>query len=132
MRRTPALAVVALAAGLVAGPATPANATCVAARADQPHLFTDSVGRVKVRGFGGGSFCPGSATVCLDYNVGTVAETCRNYTGSLNEGQTGAVTCRLGVWQTWTTVTPSDGSPPKTVHSSPLVVTPMNCPSAST
>lgn len=133
MRRTPtSLAVLVLAAGFVAGPATPADALCAGAFADQPTVSRDSLGRWSISGYGGGRYCNGSATVCLDHNVvTTVSTTCRNYTGSPNEGPTGSVPCANGVWQTWVVVTPADGSRPLEVHSSSLVVTPLTCTSVN-
>ena len=121
------LAAATLAGGLTVGLAAPAYAGCYGTRADKPVLVTPSTGPRLVTGYGGGSLCPGSATVCLDRNVSTVTSTCRYYTGSNPVGSTGSTPCQVGVWQTYVVITPSDGGAPHVLHSDPLVLTPLDC-----
>lgn len=90
-------------------------------------VWADEPGGNPVVGSGGGSCNIGNlpvvVTVCLDYNLVTVPNSCRIYRGTGSAGGPSApAVCLPGLWQTQVTMTHVMG-PSSRTHSDPVLLT---------
>ncbi len=90
-------------------------------------VWADEPGGDPVVGSGGGNCNVGGlpivVTVCLDYNLVTLPNSCRVYRGTGSAGGPSApVKCLPGLWQTQVTMTHIAG-PSSRTHSDPVLLT---------
>ena len=91
------------------------------------HVWADEPGGDPVVGSGAGHCNVGNlpivVTVCLDYNLVTVPNSCRVYRGTGSAGGPSApVKCLPGLWQTQVTMSHIMG-PTSRTHSDPVLLT---------